>query len=340
MADAQPNAFEEKIEAMIEQLGSKRASKRREAAYFLGEVAAADAVPALVDVYEKDKDARVRAAAAYSLGMYKAVDRALKAGEEAQVVALLTRIEEDGKMGGRAPIGRTIKIMLALAISLIVLIALFVARDNVKGLLFGSTKPHAQVIAEVQHSFNFIKDDTRTLQSILLDVIANRPLNCTAYFNNPTPYALDPVDANTFPDAADMVTELNSAQTSLASAKTLYDAACNNGATFGAAEAQQTFQLLLPALQILDPLEVKLTQAEAIQPTAIPSAVPTAAPTIPAAQPTAAPTVQAAATAGAQLQPTIPPEILAQGKPKSHLPALYNIIDDVTAPRGASTLLI
>jgi hypothetical protein len=44
----QTNAFEEKIDQMITQLGSKNAAKRREAAYFLGEAAASDAVPSLV----------------------------------------------------------------------------------------------------------------------------------------------------------------------------------------------------------------------------------------------------------------------------------------------------
>src|SRR5215470_3770405 len=145
--DSQPNAFEEKIEAMIAQLRSKNATKRREAAEFLGEAAAADAVPALVKVYQKDKNARVRAAAAYSLGMYKAIDKALKAGDEDEVVDLLKQIEEDGELGRRAPIGRTVKAIIALLVSLIVLGILYFYRGDLKGIFFGSTKSHTEVVA-------------------------------------------------------------------------------------------------------------------------------------------------------------------------------------------------
>ncbi|MEP7293774.1 MAG: HEAT repeat domain-containing protein, partial [Chloroflexota bacterium] len=268
MVDAQPNALEQQISEMTTQLKSKNAGKRREAAYFLGEAAAEDAVPALVDVYENDKDKSVRAAAAYSLGMYKAVERSLKRGDEAEVVALLTRIEEQGKLGSRASSGRTLKIEFALLISLLVIIVLFLIRADVKGLIFGSTKPQAQVIAEARQAFTLVKNDTRKLQSELLDAIANRPLGCIQFYENPAPYQLDPVDARTFRDVAVIVEQLNTAQASLATAKARYDAACNEGAAFGATEAQETFQLLLPALQILDPLELALTQASvAAQPT-------------------------------------------------------------------------
>ncbi len=346
MVDAQPNAFEQKIEDMIAQLASKSAARRREAALFLGEAAAADAVPALVEVYQKDKNAQVRAAAAYSLGMYKAVENALKAGEETEVVLLLRQIEEQGELGTRAPVGRRFKTLLALLISLLALLVLYFVRDDVKGLLYGSTKPRAEVVAGVRQSFGLIKDDTRTLQSILLDVISNKPLSCIAYFNNPGPYALDRVDARTFPDIGSIVDKLNAAQVSLANAKTRYDEACATDiAAFGASEAQQTFQLLLPALQALDPLELELTQASAAEasaalplPTsAAATAIPaTAAPT--AELPTVAPTSAQAAIATAEA--TAAEEPTEQADPKTHLRMLFNLVDAVTEPRGAATLLV
>jgi hypothetical protein len=172
---------------------------------------------------------------------------------------------------------------------LIVLIVLFFMRGDLKGILFGSTKPHAEVVAGVKQSFDLVKSDTRTLQTELLNVIQNQPLGCIASFNNPGQYHLDPADSHAYPDVAEIVTDLNAAQSSLASAKARYDDACNNGATFGATEAQQTFQLLLPALQVLDPLELKLTAAEAAEPTPTP-APPTAVPSdTPVPQATAAP---------------------------------------------------
>ncbi len=343
MSDTQPNAFEEKIEAMMTQLSSKSAAKRREAAYFLGEAAAADAVPLLVDVYRKDKNAQVRAAAAYSLGMYKAVENEIRAGNEGEVVRLLTQVEEQGEMGRRAPVGRVVKIMIALIVSLVVLLLLYFVRDNVKGMLFASTKSHAEVLTSVQHSFEMVKNDTRTLQTNLLDVISNHPLSCISFYNNPAPYALDPIDAHSFPDIADIVSQMSAAQASLASAKARYDDACNHGAAFGTTEAQATFQLLLPALQALDPIDMKLTQAASVQPTAT-LVLPTLAPTLPPAEPTTAPTIVAPTESGlqgdVQLQPTIPPDVLAQANPKADVQPLLNLIDTVRETRGASALLI
>ncbi|MCZ2094957.1 MAG: HEAT repeat domain-containing protein [Anaerolineae bacterium] len=195
MFDTQPNAFEEKIDRMITQLGDKNTARRREAAEFLGEVAAADAVPDLVEVYRKDKSAQVRAAAAYSLGMYKAVERALKAGDEEKVVDLLTGIEKEGKIGRRAPIGRAIRINIALIVVLIVLVVVYLYSPDIEGRLFGSTRPRSEVVASVLETFTLVKNDTRSLQTELLDVISTRPLSCTAFFNNAPIYRLDPVDA-------------------------------------------------------------------------------------------------------------------------------------------------
>ena len=352
--DVQPNAFEEKIEQMIAQLRSKNAGKRREAAEFLGEAAAADAVPALVKVYQKDKNARVRAAAAYSLGMYKAVARAINAGDEDDVVDLLKQIEEDGELGSRAPIGRTVKILIGLVISLLALIVLYFYRGDLKGRFLGSTTPRSVVVADVSHSFDLVKSDTRNLQTELLNVIQNQKLGCIAFFNNPGQYQLDPADRYSFPDVADIVTELNTAQASLASAKARYDDACNNGATFGSTEANQTFQLLLPALQSLDKIDAEIAAAAAAEPTPTPvpptevpqnTAVPPTA--APGAAPTNAPAAGAATNAAGTITVplvTMPPTLAVSDQVrkdiKTQLPALFNIIDDVTAPRGSSTLLV
>lgn len=331
MIDGQPSALEQQIDEMIGQLASKNPAKRREAAYWLGEVAAENAVPELVEVYQKDKDPRVRAAAAYSLGMYKAVEVAIKRGDEAEVVELLKQIEEEGKLGKRAQNGGTIRTLIALTISLVVLVVIFLLKDDLKGMFYGSTRTKAEVVSEVREQFTMVRDDTRTLQTELLSALSNQPMGCIAFFNNPAPYRLNAVDARTYGDVGAMATQLSAAQASLASAKTSYDNACNNGAQFGAGEAQQTFQLLLPALQSLDPLEAGLTAAALatpIPPTAVP---PTAAPTI---APTAAPTLNA------ELSPTIDPAILALANPKANLPALYDIVNNVIGPAGASTLLV
>ena len=343
MEDTQPtNVLEPQIEAMIRQLGSKNAAKRREAAYFLGEAAAEEAVPELVEVYRKDKNASVRAAAAYSLGMYKAVEQALRRGEEEEVVELLHQIADEGKLGSRAPVGRTVRTLLALVLSLIVLGVAYSFSGDIKGLVFGSTNSRSAVVGNVRQAFNLVNSDTRTLQTELLNVISNQPLGCIAYFNNPSPYHLDPADARTFSDIASVVDEINAAQANLTEAKAQYDAACNEGAAF---DAQQTFQLLRPAIEALAPIDFELLAFEQVQPTQ--AQPPTSAPVPTEPQAEVQPTSAEAATPTAsglqgnvQLQPTIPPEQLVGANPKSHLAALFNIIDNVTDPRGASALLV
>jgi hypothetical protein len=271
--------------------------------------------------------------------MYKAVERSLKAGDEAIVVALLTRIEEKGKLGSRANTGRTLKIELALLISLIAILALFAFRNDIKGMFFGSSKTKTQVVAEASAAFQPIKNDTRTLQTELLDVISSRPLGCIAYFNNPAPYQIDPVDARTYRDVAAIAEQVSAAQSSFAAAKARYDAACNQGAEFGPAQAQETFQLLLPALQSLDSVELALTQAAAAGEAAEPlsTAVPaTAAPV------NVAPTIETPGVLQSDvvLQTAVPADVLAAGDPKVHLPALYNMIDNVSSSQGAGALLL
>ncbi len=338
MDDAPPNVFEAEIEKMIGQLGSKSAAKRREAAYFLGEVASDQSVPVLVEVYEKDKDASVRAAAAYSLGMYKAVERALKEGEQDRVTDLLRRIEEDGKLGRRASNGGTIKVILALVVSLILMAGVYYFSADLKGLLFGSTKSRVEVIDDVRSEFTLVRNDTRTLQGELLNVISNRPLTCIAYFNNPPRYVLDPVDARSFRDVAAVNDQLLSIYDSLSAAKLRYDDACNNGSAFGAEQAQETFQMLLPALQALDPLDIELTQIEAEVVPTVTAAAPVSAP------PTSAGVVAPVGATGEGMTTAEPinlaPAATLPADVKQHLAALYNIVDDVLDSRGASTLLV
>jgi hypothetical protein len=210
-------------------------------------------------------------------------------------------------------------------------------RNEIRALIFPSSKPQAQVVAEAREAFNPVRNDTRTLQAELLDVIAGRPLGCIAYFNNPPPHSLDPADARTFRDVAVIVDQINAAQASLAAAKARYDAACNEGAPFEAAQAQETFQLLLPALQSLDTIELSLTQLESTQTAAQP--LPTLAVL---EEPTAVPVepTQSLLQGDVEMQTAVPADVNAAASPKSHVPALFNLIDDVTSPRGAGGLLV
>ena len=52
------------------------------------------------------------------------------------------------------------------------------------GDLHGLDQQMKEVVAQVEQSYNQVRDDTRSLQTELLNVIQNQPLGCVAYFRN------------------------------------------------------------------------------------------------------------------------------------------------------------
>jgi HEAT repeat protein len=93
--------FYEIARERIKDLSSKKASVRRDAAYYLGEAGVDESITKLRTVYQSDPDPSVRKAAEYSLGMFRAIQEALEHGEQDKVVALLKRVVDDGKFGSR-----------------------------------------------------------------------------------------------------------------------------------------------------------------------------------------------------------------------------------------------
>lgn len=333
MAEAQSEALQHAIDAHIDQLNSPDPAKRREAAYFLGEAAAADAVTALVDVYHHDDDRSVRQAAAYALGMFRAVEKDLKAGKQERVVSLLRQVEEEGKLGKRAPRRKWAFWFFALLVSLLILAALNLILPGLIGQDAGDSPAPVEVadvpagsadraaaLAEIRARFDQVRADTENLQRQFQAVLGGDALDCTAYFNNVGPYALNSALGGQ-PDLAALTSQLNDVVTGLSSAKARYDDACFNDNPLPAQDVGPVFALLVPAVQALPTLEAALQAAE--QP-------PTAIPVEPTATlaPTEAPTS------------VVPPtEPVALADPLRHLPGLYSIIDNMTGSRGANTLL-
>ena len=110
--------------------------KRAAAAYWLGESGAPRAITALRKVYRGESSKRVKRAAEYALGQFKALDEAierapgetveeaLQSPDNADILDKLTRITLDGKMGKRVPVSMGIMrtLMMVLTVSLIFLI--------------------------------------------------------------------------------------------------------------------------------------------------------------------------------------------------------------------------
>ncbi|MCA9890397.1 MAG: HEAT repeat domain-containing protein, partial [Anaerolineae bacterium] len=72
-------AFEARVDTYIRAAMSPKLAKnkRLKAIEFLGESGEPKAIPTLVRIYNNDKDPKVRQAAEYSLGMFRALDDAL-----------------------------------------------------------------------------------------------------------------------------------------------------------------------------------------------------------------------------------------------------------------------
>jgi hypothetical protein len=334
---------EREIDRMLDQLASEDAAERREAAYWMGEAAVADAVPQLVDLYEHDDNAGVRAAADYALGMFRAVEETIKRGKEKKVVRLLERVEKQGKLGRRANKGGWVRLVLGLLIAFVAFAAAYrfmpealvqTAQTSLvqAGLLkITPNTDRETLLRSVRERFTAVKNDTTTLQTQFQTALGGGTFDCASFFNIPTPFEMTGADAVAYPDIAQIVRQVNTAQNNLAAAYARFDAACLEVQALPAGEIGPTYGILVNAIQALPEIESALSAAEgreAAAPAADVTSVPEIAPT--SGPPTAIPPTA-----------TNPPPTteIRVADPRSHLANLYGILDDVTGQRGALTLL-
>ena len=341
MADELVDERQLLIDEMLDKLEHGKAGERRDAALYLGEAAAGEALDALVRAYHEDDDKRVRKAAAYALGMFRAVEKGLKDGRDKQVVGLLTRVEEEGKLGRRAPVGRWIRINLGLLLALALLVALFPFQDEIRDRLFpGSPRPRAEVAREFDSWYTLVRNDARALQAEFVRVVVNGgEFDCTAFFNEPEAYALPKDDARAYADLTRFVGEAEAVRAGLMTAKSRYNDACYGGSPLTREGAGEVYAAFVPSITALDALDGEINAITA--PTAAPTAVPPSeTPQLTDAPPTATVPAAAATTEleSSTLEPSAAPTNAALNL-MTHLPALYNLVDTVTGARGASSLL-
>jgi hypothetical protein len=347
-----PEALQREIARNRKRLTSADAAQRREAALFLGEAADADSLDDLIDLYENDDDASVREAAGYALGMFRAVEEALREGGRARsrAIKLLERVEQGklGKPGGGGGAGRW---ALAFLFTLITLIVLYVllppgllreVREVVADALTPSPTPLVTPSAvppviipdsperrflarEIRGTYNRLRDDSSNLLAQFQSVLGGGALDCTAYFNNTAPFSLADAAASANPDIAALVNRLNAALADYNTAFQNYDSAC-----FGTAplNAGNIGVVLAPLVQvtttILPDIDRQLTNLETGQPIDAQPADPASAVTNTPEPPTLTP---------------VPTTVIQVADPRSHLPRLYGIIDEMTGQRGAASLL-
>ena len=336
------------IEDRRKQLLSSKASERREAAYWLGEAAADGAVEDLIHVYQTDRDGSVRAAAAYALGQFKAIDDALARGQQAKVEKLLHQVEQDGKVGSRGARGRWARIALGLLIALIVFVALsWIVYGGPGGLsaalqsVFAFAAPASTVqptpdVAELsviandlQAAYAPIKADLTTLQQQFTSVLGGNAANCGAAFNRPAPYALPADAASRYPQLGDLGARLNEMQSSFAQAVAAFDAACAGGEPLTAATVGTAYAALRPALEAMPQMDAALLAlGQQLTPSPTPLVTETPVATATRVPPTATPGPTAVPTTEIQLT-----------DPRRYIVAALSLTDRLLGPTGPATTL-
>ncbi len=308
------------IDEMIQKLTSSDPAERKQAALYLGEAAAGDAVETLVDVYENDDDRGVRKAAAYALGMFKAVDRDIARGGKDRVIKLLDQVENAGKIGKRADRSSLFSSVLLLLVLAVILLGLnvilpgYLQSSDVLvriGAITPTPDTRQSFAVQLDDQFQKVRADATTLQTQFNTVRNGGGVDCTAYFNNPLPLQTSASSGELVPIA----NNLNGVLADLRTTRTRFDNACTGEiAALTAADVEPFATTLDNAIGRITLLEAEFA-ALPFLPTETPIPTATRDPNI-----TPSPTI-------------------AIANPVVHLTPLYDIVNRMTRPNGGADLL-
>lgn len=335
--------YQDTVRLKMKDLSSGNPATRRAAAYYLGEAGVDESITRLATLYKSDPDPSVRKAAEYALGMFKAVDEALKRGEEEQVVRLLKRVVDENKLGKRlglrpAALGRIIGI---LALLLVVQLVLHFVLPGLGPLPGGielpsinlamtdgeAAQPTGTVVEQMQITYVRVQNDLATLQMQFQAVLTGGAPDCTAFYNLPDAIA---IPDGTAAETRALAEAINDAQAVVMQSKARLDAACYEEQAINASEVGGLLGPVVTAQRTMQELEPQVSLLS--QPTATPEPSPT-------------PTEAVTPTPEAPTETPEPTEIPATATPamvvdtRQHLTALYGMIDSVTGPRNAAGLL-
>lgn len=312
--------FEARVAQKMKQLKSPRSAERKEAAYWLGESGEATAISALSDLYKKDPEKDVREAAGYALGMFRALDEALRGSpaEQDYAEALLRRIVYEGKMGKRRQTSGLVRLMIFLLVTLVLLGALNVVLPALRNGANASGSTPTQVavggppgsplavIAELRTMHDRLLSDATILDTNYFAALAGQPVTCGSELSGVSAYTLPESAAAELPALVPLVADLNRAVTQIDSAKVPYEQVCDTLGPSSEIQGELTrartlLATTLPAMaEALDAAEAEALAAP--PPSATPE-VPTATPEPPTA---AAPTdVPPSPTVEVSIRPVI-----------------------------------
>jgi len=315
------------------------ADSRIKAARWLGESGEPTAITSLRQAYLNSPDKKVKKAAAESLGMFRALQKALDDPDQAtEVGQLLQGIIFEGKTGGVSGVVLLVsRLQRILVITFVVL--LFVGVMANAGLLkdpnalptevpiptleipdtLVPTVPPTDFLDEILGMHDDLVFDAELLAQRFQLSIQGRDLGCdVTEFRAPEAY-VPPVGFNPtgFPYVAEFIDKLNAARAELETMRASYDNACETKIPISPEDADTQWGLLIPLQTQLNTEFVALMES----PNFIPGE--TVATPTPRPSPTPFPT------------PTIEPSLINQ----IILTIEFNI-DDMNVERGKNTLLI
>lgn len=347
--------FEAQVDQKMRLLLTRKAdsNQRRDAALWLGESGSPKAITALRKIYRGEKDKRIRDAAEYALGMFKALDLAIERKPGEQVTEALARDENKdiyemllnialkGEMGKRKriPVSALVRFQMLLVALLIVLgvlnvLALMSDSDTpgttqLRALGQANTgSPALDALADLRIVLADVQADAQTLRERLNAVNAGQTADCTLSFINRPLYRVSPSVQTDYPNIGILANRLGATSNSVAAAVTTFTDACASGQPLATDFISETLTTLATILDgDLPSIADAIDSAEAAVPP--PTPIPeTQEVTVEAEVPTNEP------------EPTPEPTTsVDRATLVVHLREFFAIIDTATAGRGALTLL-
>jgi HEAT repeats len=327
--DAQLEAFESQVRENIKLLSAKDPKTRKQAAAWLGEAGDPTAITMLAQIYKSDPDPQVRETARYALGMFRKLEESLKSDPE-RTTKLLEEVAVRGKLGRRVRFSTRalVKLMIGLLISaLLVALAASMLPPLLRQTASAITQPRPPtavpavsknrptLMSDLQNTLAMVSNNAAKLQAQYQGMLGGGQLNCSEFFDNLTPIAVSADNARDFSDLATIATDINGVEASYRSAKATYDRACS-GESIAASEFGAPMREVITLIQTVAAIQTALDTAASTPPTDV-----TAAP-----DQTAAPATTAAPTEAAV-------------NVREHVLALQAVVDAMTRPDGANSLL-
>jgi hypothetical protein len=354
--------FNSDVEKNMRVLLSRKADwrKRREAAFWLGESGAPKAITALRTIYLGERDKRVKEAATYALGQFKALDRAIRRDksetvgealqrkENARIVRLLEDITLRGRRGRRllVPASALVRLQMVLVVTFVVLAVVnaFVLltggeRDGLGALPLSPTRvaglaPEAEMaldtLATLRRNVHEINRTGTILQAQYSAVIDGGELGCELIFIAVPPYTVPGQVEARYPNISILANRVNVAAAGLQTGLDIREQSCQEGRAPLQEETERATSELGQALAALPDLEAAVSSAE--------GSINIVAPT------------EVVETEEAEEEDLITPTDVPEPTPEPtatvapetvniHVRAMVNIISNVNARQGANTTL-